>query len=127
MKYIIVDNEPLRQRNLRSVLASIGIKSVDVEAFDDVDLALGAVKKKRFDFAFASIVMPKKSGIEFLKEVRESTRTKSLPIVVYGSQPSRETVMEAAEAGANGFLGYPFSVSDVEAVIKKAFAKNAKN
>lgn len=126
MKLIIVDNETVRQRNLRSILSSLGYKSADVEGTDDAAIGLNTIKKKRFDCAFISLAMPKMDGIEVLKQIRENMRLKSLPVIIYGAQASREDVIAAVQAGANGFLGYPFSVSDVEDVIRKVI-KMQKN
>ena len=120
MRILILDNEPLRQRNLRAILATMGYKSADVEAFDDWQNALGALKKKPFDLSFVYLSMPKKSGIDVVKELRLTNRLKNIPIVIYSSEVSRDNVMEAVQSGANGFLGYPFSVSDVESVMKQA-------
>ena len=69
--------------------------------------------------------MPKMSGIALIKEVRMTSRLKALPVIVYSAEVSREIVMEAVQNGANGFLGYPFSVSDVESALAAAIKSAA--
>lgn len=120
MKLCIIDNEALRQRNLRSILASLGYKSADVETFDDENLGLSNVKKKNFNACFIYMGLPKMNGIDVLKEIRSNSRLKTLPVILYSTEVTKENVVAAVQAGASGFLGYPFSVSDVESSLKQA-------
>ena len=126
MKIVIIDNETIRQRNLRSILASLGYKSADIEGYDDPQVGINTIKKKRFDCAFVALNMPKMAGVELLKQLRDNIRLKSLPVILFSAQASKDDVVEAIQNGANGFLGYPFSVSDVEDVLRKAI-KAAKS
>ena len=123
MKLFIIDNETTRLRNLRSILASLGYKSADVESCDDPTQAVGLLKKKHYDCMFVYMTMPKLSGLDLVKEVRGNSRLRSLPVVIYSAEVSKETVVTAVQAGASGFLGYPFSVSDVESSLKQAMAR----
>lgn len=120
MKVLIIDNEMTRQRNLRSILASLGFRSADVESADDPGIAINNMKKKNFAIVFVYREMPKMSAMDVIKEIRGNSRLKSTPVVVYSSEVNKEIVVETVQGGANGFLGYPFSVSDVESAMKTA-------
>ena len=126
MKLFIVDNETTRQRNLRAILASLGYRSADVESCDDPTQGVALLKKKHYDCIFVYMTMPKVSGLDFVKEIRSNSRLKSLPVVVYSSEVSKENVVASVQSGASGFLGYPFSVSDVESVLRQATGKRQK-
>jgi len=126
MKLCIIDNESLRQRNLRSVLSSLGYKSADVESFDDGQIAIANLKKRNYGLVFLYLTLPKMTGLEVLKEIKASSRLKSLPVIIYNSEVSKEIVVGAIQAGASGFVGYPFSVSDVESALKVAFTRAKK-
>lgn len=123
MNILIVDAEASRQRNLRSILSSIGYKSGDVESMDDGPNAIGALKKKRFDCVFIATNVPRLDGMEMLKEMRGNSRMKDMPVVMFSSEVSRDVVLNAIQTGANAFLSTPFSVSDVELALKQALKK----
>lgn len=125
MRIFILDNEMVRLRNLRSILASLGYKSAEVESSDDPTNTLNALKKKPYNVLFVVMTHPKMHGFDIVKEIRSSARLKSLPVIVYSGEVSKENVVSAAQAGASAFLGYPFSVSDVESALKVAL-KGAK-
>ena len=50
--------------------------------------------------------MPEMDGLQFIKEARKSSQT---PIVMLTTESSRERVMEAMEAGADGYVTKPFT------------------
>ncbi|MFN8389765.1 MAG: response regulator [Bdellovibrionota bacterium] len=122
MKTLIVEPDPNRQRQLRTILSSLGHKSGEIETVADAKTAINTLRKKRFDCVFVSMAPPIEA-LPLVKEMRGGSGAKSLPIIVYSSEVTKENVIAAAEAGANTFLAYPFSVSDVENVIKQAFQK----
>lgn len=119
MKILIVEPDPNRQRQLRTILASLGHKSGELETVSDSKSAINTLRKKRFDCVFLAMC-PGLDALALLKEIRSGSSSRSLPCIVYSSDVTKENVVSAAEAGANTFLAYPFSVSDVESVIKQA-------
>lgn len=118
MKILIVEPDPNRQRQLRTILASLGHKSGEIDTVTDAKSAINTLRKKRFDCTFLAM-QPPLDALALLKEMRSGS-SKGLPSIVYSSEVTKENVVSAAEAGATTFLAYPFSVSDVEAVIKQA-------
>lgn len=120
LKILIIDNEMTRQRNLRSILTSLGFKSADLESTDDPTVALSSMKKKSFNLIFIYRDLGKTSALEVIKEIKGNMRLKATPVIVYSSEISKEIIVECVQGGASGFLGYPFSVSDVETAMKQA-------
>jgi two-component system chemotaxis response regulator CheY len=120
LKILLIDNEAQRQRNLRTILASLGYKSGDVESIEDGQNALSLLKKKVFNCIIIFNEMQKTSGIEILKDIRSNSRLKGIPVIIYSADVSKDVIASAVQAGANGFLGYPFSASDVESALRQA-------
>jgi hypothetical protein len=52
--------------------------------------------------------------------MRSCSNARPVPHIAYASEPTKQIVIAAAEAGATAVLPYPFSVSVVEDVLKKA-------
>jgi CheY-like chemotaxis protein len=120
MKILIIDSEMTRQRNLRSILSSLGYKSAEIDSADDPNVGISNMKKKTYNVVFMYREFPKVSGIEILQEIRSNARFRGVPIVLYSSEINKDVIVEGVQAGANSFLGYPFSVSDVESAMAQA-------
>ena len=122
MRIIIAEPDTARQRQLRTILTSLGHRSGDVETFTDSKGTLSAVRKKRYDLGFFSHIPGIFDGVKLVKDLRNGI-SKSMPVVLYSTLLDRETLLSANESGANGFLAYPFSVSDVEGSILTAIKR----
>lgn len=122
MRILITESDATRQRQLRTILTSLGHKSADIETAADTKSALSMIRKKRFDVAFFCHDSGSFNGLDLIKELRGGT-SKSLPVVLFSPNMSRDILLEANQVGANGFLSYPFSVSDVEDAITTALKR----
>ena len=125
MKILIVEPDTSRQRQLRTILASLGHKSGEIESVSDNKSAVNTLRKKRFDLAFIAMG-PSLDALGLLKEIKSGS-SKGLPAIVYSSEVTKENVVSAHEAGAATFVAYPFSVSDVETVVNQAIAKGGSS
>src|ERR1044072_3335925 len=67
------------------------------------------------------LVMPRKDGLEALKEIRRID--KDLPIIIISGASSPLNVVEAMKNGATDFLGKPISPEDLRQSLKTALAK----
>src|SRR3954467_8196038 len=103
MKILIIESNAHPQRQLRTILASLGNKSGEIEAATDAKAALGALSKKRFDCIFVS-TLAKLDAVSVLKSIHPEGTSK-VPTVVYGPKLTKESLIAAAEAGATAFLG----------------------
>jgi two-component system chemotaxis response regulator CheY len=127
MKILIVDNDNVRQRNLRNILSSLGHRAGDITTVADSTEAMTVLKKGGGAVVFCSLALPGGSGLELLSAVREISRLKVLPFIIYSSQISKEEVIAASQAGASGMISYPFTSGDVESVLQSALTKLAKS
>lgn len=120
MRILIAEPDAMRQRQLRTILSSIGHRSADIDTVTDARGLTSNVRKKRYDIIFISHCPAE--GIDALKLVSDlkAGSSKSVPVVLFSTMMDRELVLGANQVGANGFLGYPFSVNDVEGAVKTA-------
>ena len=123
MRILIAEPDAIRQRQLRTILSSIGHRSADIDTVTDQRTLTSNVRKKRYDVIFLSHAPSE--GMDALKVVGDlkAGSSKSVPVVIFSTMMDRELVLGANEAGANGFLGYPFSVGDVEDAVKTAMKR----
>lgn len=81
--------------------------------------ALELCERRQFSVALVDMVMPGMSGIELLKKLRQSHP--ECEVVLLTGQGTIESAVEAMKLGAYDFLTKPFPLSELEALIEKAY------
>jgi CheY-like chemotaxis protein len=64
------------------------------------------------------VMMPGRSGIDVLREMRADEALRDVPVVVMSAWQSTEDIDAALAAGANGFLPKPFRVEDLDSTVR---------
>jgi CheY-like chemotaxis protein len=65
------------------------------------------------------INMPKMSGLEALKIIRNHKRTKSLPVVILTSSKEDQDILESYENGANSYIRKPVDFVNFTEAVKQ--------
>ena len=74
------------------------------------------------DIVFLDLNMPGKNGHKCLKEIRDSEKLKSMPVIIYSTTEAPEDIDKTFEEGASLYLPKPHSFSDLKAMLTKIFA-----
>ncbi|WP_199103516.1 MULTISPECIES: chemotaxis response regulator CheY [Aquitalea] len=119
MKFLVVDDFSTMRRIVRNLLKELGFTNVD-EA-EDGQVALHKLKNQHFDFIVSDWNMPNMTGIELLKAVRADQQIKHLPFMMITAEAKRENIIEAAMAGASGYIVKPFTAATLEEKMNKIF------
>ena len=82
------------------------------------------VKIIKFDLLVLDIMMPGKSGLEFLKEHRENINT---PIILLTAKGEPSERIEGLEMGADDYLPKPFEPKELDLRIKNIINKTKKD
>jgi two-component system chemotaxis response regulator CheY len=117
MKFLIVDDFSTMRRMVKSVLNELGYSNV-TEA-DDGSTALPLLRDGDFDFLITDWNMPGMPGLDLLKAVRANAKLAKLPVLMLTAEAKRDQIVEAAQAGVNGYVIKPFTAD----VLKKKLAK----
>jgi len=107
-KILVVDDEKSIRLTLSEILKRNGYTA---EIAEDVPSALKKLDEQEFDIVMTDIVMPKMSGLELLKSIRE--RCHSVQILIMTGDPSVETASQALHHGANDYLIKPIVKEDL--------------
>jgi two-component system chemotaxis response regulator CheY len=116
---VIVDDTDIIRTVLRLMLRSNNFDVIG-EASDG-EHGLELVLRLRPDIVFLDVKMPKVSGLEVLKKVKEKL-PKQIALMVTGNNDIN-TVQEALQSGADGFIIKPFNAGTVIKTIERAIAK----
>ena len=119
-KILIVDDDLDIREVVRDRLKAMGFEVV--EASDGME-AMARLKEDSPAITLLDLQMPRKSGLEVLKAIREEgVETTTIVITAYGTI---DKAVEAMRAGAYDFLTKPFSPGHLEVVIGKAMEREA--
>lgn len=121
MKILVVDDFSTMRRIVRNLLKELGFTNVD-EAEDGV-VALQKLKGGGFEFVVSDWNMPNMTGIELLRAIRADASLKALPVMMVTAEAKKENIIEAAQAGANGYVVKPFTAATLEEKLNKVFEK----
>ncbi len=121
MKILIVDDFSTMRRIIKNLLRDLGFTNT-AEA-DDGATALPMLQSGGFDFLVTDWNMPQMSGLELLKAVRADDRLKHLPVLMVTAEAKRDQIIEAAQAGVNGYVVKPFTAQALEDKIEKIFER----
>ncbi len=121
MKILIVDDFSTMRRIIKNLLRDLGF--TNTQEADDGSTALPMLKSGSFDFLVTDWNMPGMTGIELLKAVRADPDLVKLPVLMVTAESKREQIVEAAEAGVNGYVVKPFTAATLEEKIKKIFER----
>ena len=124
MKLLVVDDFSTMRRIVRNLLKELGFTNVQ-EAEDGVD-ALNKLRAENFDFVVSDWNMPNMTGIELLRAIRADEKLKHLPVLMVTAEAKRENIIEAAQAGASGYVVKPFTAATLDEKLKKIFEKMPK-
>jgi len=123
MKILIVDDFSTMRRIIKNLLRDLGFTNT-AEA-DDGNTALPMLQNGNFDFVITDWNMPGMQGIDLLKAIRADEKLKHLPVLMVTAESKREQIIEAAQAGVNGYVVKPFTAVTLEEKINKIFERVA--
>jgi two-component system chemotaxis response regulator CheY len=124
MKFLVVDDFSTMRRIVRNLLKELGFSNVH-EAEDGID-ALKRLRAEAFDFVVSDWNMPNMTGIELLREIRKDDALKHLPVLMVTAEAKKENIIEAAQAGASGYVVKPFTSVTLDEKLKKIFTTMEK-
>jgi len=121
MKILIVDDFSTMRRIIKNLLRDLGFNNTS-EA-DDGNTALPMLKNGSFDFLITDWNMPGMTGIDLLRAVRADEQLADMPVLMVTAEQKREQIIEAAQAGVNGYIVKPFTAQTLKEKLEKIFER----
>lgn len=117
LRFLVVDDFSTMRRIVKNLLNELGYPNV-AEA-DDGQSALPMLKSGGFDFLVTDWNMPGMPGLDLLKAVRADPALAKMPVLMLTAEAKREQIIEAAQAGVNGYVIKPFTAITLKEKIDK--------
>ena len=124
IRILIVDDFSTMRRIVKNLLNDLGLTNT-AEA-DDGSTALVELRKAPFDLVVTDWNMPGMPGIDLLKAIRADSTLSKIPVLMVTAEAKREQIIEAAQAGVNGYIIKPFTAATLEDKLAKIFERLEK-
>jgi len=113
-RVIIVEDEPNIAESLSFILKRAGY---DVLCVNDGNDAIYEVQNQHPDLVILDVMLPNRSGLEILRDIRLSRPIASTPVLMLSAKGQTKDREIAMETGADHYMVKPFSNSEVLAKV----------
>ena len=118
-RVLVVDDDNYIRLFLKETLES---KEYQVELANDGEEALAKIKSSPPDLVLTDLKMPKKDGLELLKDVNQLDG--QIGVIIITAYGTVETAVKAMKDGAFDYLTKPFSITEIESRLRRFFELN---
>ncbi len=121
-RLLLVDDEPGLREAVQAYLEDSDY-TVDVasNARDGWEL----LQQNQPDLVISDIMMPQVDGYQFLKQVREDSRFKALPVVFLTAKGMTGDRIQGYQAGCDAYLSKPFDPDELVAIVTNLLERRA--
>jgi two-component system chemotaxis response regulator CheY len=121
IRILIVDDFSTMRRIVKNLLNDLGFFNT-AEA-DDGTTALAELRKGPYDLVITDWNMPGMPGIDLLRQIRADATLARIPVLMVTAEAKREQIIEAAQAGVNGYVIKPFTAATLNDKLAKIFER----
>ena len=113
MKLLLAEDTQDLNHALVTVLT---MQNYDVDAAYDGEEALSLIRRNGYDCVILDIMMPKKSGLEVLREMRAQNIT--TPVLLLTAKSEVDDRVQGLDDGADDYLTKPFAMKELLARVR---------
>jgi CheY-like chemotaxis protein len=119
-RILVVDDSSTNIVLLEAILNGQGYI---IETAQSVKEAYQIIKKDMVHLILLDLLMPRVSGYDFLKEIKENESTRDIPVIIVSAVADPENRKKSIELGAIDFINKPIDIQDfierIDAILKK--------
>ena len=104
---------------IRMLISDILSDSFDTLEAKDAENAMEIMKDVTPALVISDMIMPGMGGIEFVKKMKSSEKTKGIPVVMLSCDTDIENRVNAIDTGADMFIAKPFHPRYLKAVVDR--------
>ncbi len=118
--WFVDDDEEMSE----AISLMLGLMNYEMRHFAEARLAAQALQEDALpDLLMLDISMPEVTGLDLLEFVRRSDQWNVLPILMLSSEAVDAQIDRALGLGADGFVGKPATMEELETAIQTALKK----
>lgn len=123
MNILIVDDFSTMRRIVKNLLNDLGFTRTSET--EDGSSALAFLRTNPCDLVVTDWNMPGMTGIDLLRAIRADAKLGRLPVLMVTAEAKRDQIIEAAQAGVNGYIIKPFTAQTLQEKLNKIFERLA--
>ena len=112
---LLVDDDA---NTLASLSRAFRLAGHEATVCDNANRAVELLRSEKFDLVFSDVVMPGKSGLQFLEEIKNAGV--KAPVILISGQANIEMAVRATKLGALDFLEKPLSTDKLLVTVENA-------
>ncbi|NJK49445.1 response regulator transcription factor [Candidatus Gracilibacteria bacterium] len=120
-KLLLVDDEPGVRESVQAYLEDSDEFKVKVAS--NANEAWDFLQRETPDLVISDIMMPQVDGYQFLKQLREDPRFKTLPVVFLTARGMTSDRIQGYDAGCDAYLPKPFDPDELESIVKNVLKR----
>lgn len=121
IKILVVDDFSTMRRIIKNLLRDLGF--VNADEADDGLTALPMLQAGNYDLLITDWNMPGMQGIDLLRAVRADPKLSSMPVLMVTAEQKKAQIIEAAQAGVNGYIVKPFTAGTLKEKLDKIYER----
>jgi len=116
-KILFIEDESALQKNLSDLFSRENYETISAL---DGEIGLSLAKNKKPDLILLDLILPKASGFDVLKKLKEDKDTKNIPVIVLTNLESMGDIEKTLALGATTYLvKSSYSLDEVLEKVKK--------
>ena len=119
---LLVDDEPGLREAVKDYLEASNFK---VQVASNASDAWDWMQQNNPDLVISDIMMPQVDGYQFLKQLRDDTRFKTLPVIFLTAKGMTGDRIQGYQAGVDAYLPKPFDPDELVAIVENLLARRA--
>ncbi len=119
---LIVEDEPAIQELVSYTCTSNGYQ---VSRAESVAVAWDQIRAQLPDLIILDWMLPDRTGIELLRELRTQERTRNVPVIMLTARGSEPDRVSGLDAGADDYIVKPFSPRELISRVRAVFRRRA--
>jgi len=120
IRILVADDHPIMRKGLKQLFSETDDMAVTGEASDGAQV-LEMMSKDSYDLVLLDISMPRKNGLEVLKELRSSHP--HIPVIILSMHPEGQYASRALRAGASAYITKERASEDLVSAVRKVYLK----
>ena len=120
--YFVEDDEDISEL----ILATLAASGYDSEGFLDYEALREGLKQNTPDLIILDIMLPGKSGLEIITQLKDAQSTKDIPVIFLTAKGTEIDKVRGLELGAEDYITKPFGVLELLARVKTVLRRSCK-
>ncbi|MGV6802724.1 MAG: response regulator transcription factor [Ruegeria sp.] len=123
-KVLLIEDEPNITEAIRFLLTREGWQ---VETHAEGENAVQKIQSEQPDLVILDVMLPGKSGMDILRELREFEDMQALPVLMLTARGQSRDREMAEKAGVSRFMTKPFSNTEVLTAVRDLHAQASQS